>query len=159
MDQSFLQDVLSSNMISLSPGSKSKDVNSKAINVADSSYSETNIFAFNARADTLSCQNSESIFEKTDGTPIISKLTSANNSVTSKKSNESPACFDINIEKILILSESMPATNGNNPSYIWPIELSYQPDFTEIVDADEEMNAYWDTIQQFFLNVLFKYDF
>jgi len=150
MDQSFLQDVLSLNMISLSPGSKSKDVNSKAINVADSSYSETNIFAFNARADTSSCQNSESIFEKTDGTPIISKLTSANNSVTSKKFNESAKYFDINMEKELIPSESMPAINGNNPSYIWPIGLSYQPDFIEIVVADEEMNAYWDTIQEFF---------
>ena len=49
-----------------------------------------------------------------------------------------------------IRSQSISETKFNNSTCIWPVGISYQPDFIEIVVTDAEMNAYWDTIKDFF---------
>jgi hypothetical protein len=146
----FLNDVLSVDTISLSSSTINKNINNKTNNSVASSCSEKNIFGSITPAYTLNCQNSDSIFGQTNETTIISKSTSANTSVTLKKSNEPPKYSDINMEKKFNLLQSMPVVNDNNSSCIWPTGISYQPDFIEIVITDEEMNAYWNTIKDFF---------
>jgi len=47
-------------------------------------------------------------------------------------------------------AELITEVESRNSSCIWPIGISQQPDFIEIVVTDAEMNAYWDTIQDLF---------
>ncbi|CAF5011101.1 unnamed protein product, partial [Rotaria socialis] len=43
-------------------------------------------------------------------------------------------------------SQLITTANLNNQNSSWPIGISYQPDFVEIVVTDAEMNAYWDNL-------------
>ncbi|CAF1206476.1 unnamed protein product [Adineta steineri] len=119
-DQSFLNDVLSLDMISISYDSKDKNV-----------LSEVN--------DT-----SELSFEEANKTTTITKSTFINTSVTSEQSTS------IDIEHKTSNSQSIPTINCHKSSCIWPKGISDQVDFIEFVISDEEMNAYWETIKDFF---------
>ena len=81
---------------------------------------------------------------------VVLELMSANTSVTLENSTESSKHSHINIDTSLIQSQSVTAVNIHNASCIWPIRISYQPDFVEMVVTDEEMNDYWDTLGELF---------
>ncbi|CAF4025293.1 unnamed protein product [Adineta steineri] len=119
-DQSFLNDVLSLDMISISYDSKDTNI-----------PSEVN--------DT-----SELSFEEANKTTTITKSTFINTSVTSEQSTS------IDIEHKTSNSQSIPTINCHKSSCIWPKGISDQVDFIEFVISDEEMNAYWETIKDFF---------
>lgn len=141
-DQSFLKDVLDLNMISLSSTSANKNMNSEETNVV-LRIPSTSIYQLNS-------QNPELNSQQINTTSIILKPNCMNDSVISKQSSEQPSDSNMNINTTTTTSQSMTTAKLNNSTCIWPIGISYQPDFVEIVVTDAEMNAFWDTIQDFF---------
>jgi hypothetical protein len=128
-DQSFLKDVLDLNMISLSSRFTNRDMDSQ----------ETNVVLQMSSASTyqLNVQNCQSNSRQTNETGVIPKSNSTNTSIVAKQLIELPNYINTNMNK-------------SNSTCIWPEGTSYQPDFIEIVVTDAEMNAYWDTIKDFF---------
>jgi hypothetical protein len=137
-DQSFLNDVLGLNMISLSYDSQNKNVQGQVTDVGSS--------FFPAAVHKLNFQNFKSCFEETNGTATISTLRSTNTSVTLKQSTGQHECTVMEIPRSL----SVPTVNRYKSSCVWPTGISHQADFFEIVVTDEEMNAYWEKIKDSF---------
>jgi hypothetical protein len=141
-DQSFLNDVLVLNMISLSSGSTNKNTDSQATDVVLQMPSTPTYQA--------NIPNSHSSLGQTNGTGDIPKPISTNTSAMSKQLMEPSKYTNTNMEQKILMSQSIPEANSNNSTCIWPVEISYQPDFVEIVVTDDEINAYWDTVKDFF---------
>ncbi|CAF3411983.1 unnamed protein product [Rotaria sp. Silwood2] len=157
-DQTFLNDALGIETISLSSGLfsslpnqslgwTSNDVTKMPTNLIGSPRFETNAFIFNMPVHPVSCQNSDSILEQSNGTDAAPKLMFMDSLATLKASDQSLLNSHINMNKSLVPSQLVMTVNLNNTNSIWPIGTSYQPDFVEIVVTDEEMNAYWDTLE------------
>jgi hypothetical protein len=128
-DQSFLKDVLDLNMISLSSRFTNRNMDSQ----------ETNVVLQMSSASTyqVNVQNCQSNSGQTNETSVIPKSNSTNTSIVAKQLIELPNYINTNMNK-------------SNSTCIWPVGISYQLDFIEIVVTDAEMNAYWDTIKDFF---------
>ncbi|CAF1415176.1 unnamed protein product [Rotaria sordida] len=99
---------------------------------------------------TTSCRNSDSILEQPSETDAVPKLIAADNSITLKKPDEPLEYSHVTMNKSFISTQLVTVGNLNNAKSIWPIGISHQPDFVEIVVTDEEMNAYWDTLKDSF---------
>ncbi|CAF1585342.1 unnamed protein product [Adineta steineri] len=87
---------------------------------------------------------SELSFEEANKTTTIPKSTFINTSVTSEQSTS------IDIEHKTSNSQSILTINCHKSSCVWPKGISDQVDFIEFVISDEEMNAYWETVKDFF---------
>ncbi|CAF4991385.1 unnamed protein product [Rotaria sp. Silwood1] len=98
----------------------------------------------------LNIQNSQSSLGQTNATDVIGKPRSTNTSAISKQLMDLPKYTNTIIEQQILTSQSIPQANANNSTCIWPVGVSYQPDFIEIVITDDEMNAYCDMIKDFF---------
>ncbi|CAF4660953.1 unnamed protein product, partial [Rotaria socialis] len=156
-DQLFLQDVLGIETISLSSDLSfiipteplhytSDDVTRKRDKLVESSYNESNILTSGVRSNTLSCQNLHSMEEKSNRSECTSQPAFTNNMIELKSFDESSIHFYVNNIRNWTSSQLITTANLNNQNSSWPIGISYQPDFVEIVVTDAEMNAYWDNL-------------
>ncbi|CAM4858037.1 unnamed protein product [Rotaria socialis] len=156
-DQLFLQDVLGIETISLSSDLSfiipteplhytSDDVTRKRDKLVESSYNESNILTSGVRSNTLSCQNLHSMEEKSNRSECTSQPAFTNNMTELKSFDESSIHFYVNNIRNWTSSQLITTANLNNQNSSWPIGISYQPDFVEIVVTDAEMNAYWDNL-------------
>ncbi|CAF2669985.1 unnamed protein product [Rotaria sp. Silwood2] len=95
-------------------------------------------------------QTSQSIFEQKNGKDFMPEARSTNTSSIPKQLSDLPKNTNTNLEQQLLMQQTTSKVNCYNSTWIWPVGISYQPDFIEIVVTDDEMSAYWDTIIDWF---------
>lgn len=145
-----MNDDLSLDVISLSSDSKDNSRNNQTINLVSFSCVGRNVFESSTYDLTLNCRKPDSPFKQQNGTAVTSEPVLPNTLVTLTEINASEKHSNKNVEKKPPPSQLSHGPNDNKSSCIWPVEISHQPDFIEIVVTDQEMNAYWDTISSFF---------
>ncbi|CAF3242632.1 unnamed protein product, partial [Rotaria sp. Silwood2] len=140
-DQLLLNDVLNFNMISLTADSINKNISNKN----NDNHQMSAISTSQSKIPT-----SQSIFEQKNGKDFMPEARSTNTSSIPKQLSNLPKNTNMNLEQQLLMQQTTSKVNCYNSTCIWPVGISYQPDFIEIVVTDDEMKAYWDTIIDWF---------
>ncbi|CAF1458435.1 unnamed protein product [Rotaria magnacalcarata] len=160
-NKSFFDDALGFELISLSSGlcsspsdqslgSINDDIGNKSNNLLVSSSFKSNMFKFNIPIEMQTCEKSYSILQQSNMNDILPKYLPENVLVQFNKSDEQSKNLVSNIKSNVLPSQLQTTTQLNNLNCIWPIGISYQPDFVEFVVTDEEMNMFWDTLKDSF---------
>ena len=128
----------------------SNDVDRKPNNLIRLLRYESNVSMSNMPVHTPREQNADLILEQSSVTDDTPKMVFINSSAKLKGFNEPSKNSQLNINEGLLSSQLMSTSDFSNKDSLWPIGISYQPDFIEIVVTDEEMNAYWDSLDDSF---------
>lgn len=145
-----MNDALSLDVISLSSNPKGNNLNSQTINLVSFPCFGRNVLESNTYDPTRNCRKADSSFKQQNGTTITPEPVLPNTLVTLTEIDVSKKYSNTNVEEKPHPSRLSRVPADSKSSCIWPVGISHQPDFIEIVVTDEEMNAYWDTIRSFF---------
>ncbi|CAF3521730.1 unnamed protein product [Rotaria socialis] len=160
-NQLFLNDVLNLESMSLSSSSSSnvRDQSSIFSNHSIDTDSDqllvlpgfkNNIFEFKMQIQTPSCEKELSVLQDGVSNDIDPKPISLSNIIVPEESSTTKSNSDIKTRSNSLPVQLPAAAHLNNTTCIWPIGISYQPDFVEYVATDAEMNDFWNTLKDTF---------
>ncbi|CAF4537378.1 unnamed protein product [Rotaria socialis] len=160
-NQLFLNDVLNLESMSLSSSSSSnvRDQSSICSNHSIDTDSDqllvlpgfkNNIFEFKMQIQTPSCEKELSVLQDGVSNDIDPKPISLSNIIVPEESSTTKSNSDIKTRSNSLPVQLPAAAHLNNTTCIWPIGISYQPDFVEYVATDAEMNDFWNTLKDTF---------
>ena len=108
---------------------------------------QRDIFAPHTHVQASTSANAGSIFGDRDEKIEFPKSMFIKTVIVPKTSQEPSQFPHLNLKGSL---SPVKAIASKNSTCIWPMGISHQPDFIEIVVTDEEMNAFWDTLTSIF---------
>ena len=109
----------------------SNDVDRKPNKLIRLLHYESNVSMSNILVHTPREQNADLILKQSSVTDDIPKLVLINSSAKLKEFNEPSKNSQININEGLVSSQLMSTSDFSNKDSLWPIGISYQPDFIE----------------------------